>query len=90
MLNQCPMSAGLALFVSMVWCPYGSRGNEVGGSEVNVLMIEVTSVIKSPCLHLVIVLMVEIGNYVSYSCHLCTLLIWGRKDFFFISTPVHM
>ena len=29
-------------------------GNEVGGSEVNVLIIEVTSVTKYPCLHLVL------------------------------------
>ena len=56
----------------------------MGESEVIVLMIEVTevtNVIKSPCLHLVGVLLVEFGNSVSYPGHLCSLFMWGEKKF---------
>ena len=64
--------------------PYGSRvgGNEVGGSEVNVLIIEATSVIKSLASTWFGVLMVKLGNSVYYPGHLCSCLCGQKRNHF--------
>ena len=53
--------------------------------QLSVYLIELTSVVKSPCLHLVGVLMVELSNSVSYLFICIPCLCWGEMKFIHLS-----